>query len=111
MEHALARSSYLFTSESVSEGHPDKVCDRISDVVVDGHDPDTVRDLLQNRVDTTYERALRQVDILRNMASTAPAFGMIGTLIGLIIMLDGLQNSVFLSHRFRDIFGVPAPRC
>jgi len=27
--------SYLFTSESVSEGHPDKVCDRISDMVVD----------------------------------------------------------------------------
>ena len=29
------RSSYLFTSESVSEGHPDKVCDRISDEIVD----------------------------------------------------------------------------
>ena len=31
----MARKSYLFTSESVSEGHPDKVCDRISDEVVD----------------------------------------------------------------------------
>jgi len=31
----LSRSNYLFTSESVSEGHPDKVCDRISDAVVD----------------------------------------------------------------------------
>src|SRR5450631_3898163 len=29
------RTSYLFTSESVSEGHPDKVADRISDTVVD----------------------------------------------------------------------------
>ena len=29
------RSSFLFTSESVSEGHPDKVCDRISDAIVD----------------------------------------------------------------------------
>ncbi|HEX4768905.1 MAG TPA: S-adenosylmethionine synthetase N-terminal domain-containing protein, partial [Lichenihabitans sp.] len=29
------RPSYLFTSESVSEGHPDKVCDRISDEIVD----------------------------------------------------------------------------
>ena len=27
--------SYLFTSESVSEGHPDKVCDRVSDTVLD----------------------------------------------------------------------------
>ena len=29
------KKNYLFTSESVSEGHPDKVCDRISDMVVD----------------------------------------------------------------------------
>ena len=31
------KRSYLFTSESVSEGHPDKVCDRISDMVVDAY--------------------------------------------------------------------------
>ena len=31
----MARANYLFTSESVSEGHPDKVCDRISDEIVD----------------------------------------------------------------------------
>ena len=48
----MARKNYLFTSESVSEGHPDKVCDRISDEVVDafyregaaeGLDPWTIR--------------------------------------------------------------------
>ncbi|MEM6383356.1 MAG: methionine adenosyltransferase [Pseudomonadota bacterium] len=31
----MSRSSFVFTSESVSEGHPDKVCDRISDEIVD----------------------------------------------------------------------------
>ena len=31
----MSRTNYVFTSESVSEGHPDKVCDRISDAVVD----------------------------------------------------------------------------
>lgn len=31
----MSRKSYIFTSESVSEGHPDKVCDRISDAVLD----------------------------------------------------------------------------
>ena len=31
----MKKNNYLFTSESVSEGHPDKVCDRISDMVVD----------------------------------------------------------------------------
>ena len=48
----MMRKNYLFTSESVSEGHPDKVCDRISDEVVDlffregakaGIDPASVR--------------------------------------------------------------------
>ena len=33
----MPRSSYFFTSESVSEGHPDKVCDRISDTIVDAY--------------------------------------------------------------------------
>ena len=39
----MRNGSYLFTSESVSEGHPDKVCDRISDAIVDtflSHDPE-----------------------------------------------------------------------
>ncbi|MDH3669007.1 MAG: methionine adenosyltransferase [Paracoccaceae bacterium] len=39
----MSRQNYLFTSESVSEGHPDKVCDQISDAVVDlmiGRDPE-----------------------------------------------------------------------
>src|SRR6056297_356461 len=36
MEHDLmSRQNYTFTSESVSEGHPDKVCDRISDAILD----------------------------------------------------------------------------
>ncbi len=48
----MARKNYHFTSESVSEGHPDKVCDRISDEIVDliykearknGNDPWAVR--------------------------------------------------------------------
>ncbi|NMD07378.1 MAG: methionine adenosyltransferase [Phyllobacteriaceae bacterium] len=48
----MARKNYVFTSEAVSEGHPDKVCDRISDEVVDlffrealaqGMDPWSVR--------------------------------------------------------------------
>ena len=33
----MTEKKYLFTSESVSEGHPDKVCDRISDLVVDSY--------------------------------------------------------------------------
>ena len=31
----MTENEYIFTSESVSEGHPDKICDQISDAVVD----------------------------------------------------------------------------
>ncbi|MCK6516596.1 S-adenosylmethionine synthetase N-terminal domain-containing protein, partial [Myxococcota bacterium] len=33
----MALKNYLFTSESVSEGHPDKMCDQISDAVLDAY--------------------------------------------------------------------------
>ena len=35
MEQPMTRKKYLFTSESVSEGHPDKLCDRVSDAILD----------------------------------------------------------------------------
>ena len=35
MSRPMTRKSYVFTSESVSEGHPDKLCDRVSDAVLD----------------------------------------------------------------------------
>ena len=48
------RSSYLFTSESVSEGHPDKVCDRISDEIVDL----VYREAIKTKTDPWTVRAL-----------------------------------------------------
>ena len=42
----MSRASYHFTSESVSEGHPDKVCDRISDTIVDAY----IRAMPESRV-------------------------------------------------------------
>jgi chemotaxis protein MotA len=62
-------------------------------LVVDNNSPETVRELLENRIQSAYDRNIRQVDILRNMAGAAPAFGMMGTLIGLIIMLDSMGGS------------------
>ena len=59
----MARNNYLFTSESVSEGHPDKVSDRISDEIVDlffkeakksGMDPAQVRVAAETLTTTNY---------------------------------------------------------
>ena len=37
-DHSLSEEgAFMFTSESVGEGHPDKICDQISDAVLDAH--------------------------------------------------------------------------
>ncbi|MDE6773412.1 MAG: methionine adenosyltransferase, partial [Treponemataceae bacterium] len=44
MSAVLSNNHYLFTSESVGEGHPDKLCDQISDAILDAclaHDPES----------------------------------------------------------------------
>jgi chemotaxis protein MotA len=61
-------------------------------LVVDGHRPADVREMMGNLVESEYFRRASRVVVLRNMASTAPAFGMVGTLVGLVIMLDGLAR-------------------
>jgi len=58
------------------------------EMVVSGYSGDEVRDIMTNLIETTFGRNTVQVNILRFLASTSPAFGMIGTLIGLVIMLD-----------------------
>ena len=55
----MKNNNYLFTSESVSEGHPDKVCDRISDMVVDSYlDKDPVSRVACETLTTTNKVVL-----------------------------------------------------
>ncbi|MFN3075540.1 MAG: motility protein A [Alphaproteobacteria bacterium] len=58
------------------------------DLVISGYTGQEVREILANTVETTYQRAAMPADILRAMGGNAPAFGLLGTLVGLIIMLD-----------------------
>ncbi len=60
------------------------------EMVISGYTGEEVREILTNAIESTFGRNTVQVDILRNMGGAAPAFGMIGTLVGLIIMLDNL---------------------
>ncbi len=62
------------------------------DLVVTGYTGQEVREVMANTVETTFERNTVPSEILRNMGATSPAFGMIGTLVGLIIMLDNMGD-------------------
>ena len=60
------------------------------DLVISGYTGNEVQEIMQNTTDTTFGRNTVQVNILKDMAANAPAFGMIGTLVGLVIMLDNM---------------------
>ncbi len=60
------------------------------DLVVSGYTGAEVRDCLDNTIETTFGRNTVLVDIIKKMGASAPAFGMIGTLVGLIIMLGSM---------------------
>ncbi|MDH5773228.1 MAG: MotA/TolQ/ExbB proton channel family protein, partial [Rhodospirillaceae bacterium] len=58
------------------------------EMVVSGYSGADVREILTNQIESTFGRNTVQVSILKAMSGTSPAFGMIGTLVGLVIMLD-----------------------
>ena len=60
------------------------------DMVISGYDGNEVREIMNNTIETSFGRNTVLVDIIKKMGAAAPAFGMIGTLVGLIIMLDNL---------------------
>ena len=60
------------------------------ELVISGYSGDEVRSMLSAASTGAFQRAMVQADILKNMAAAAPAFGMIGTLVGLIVMLQSL---------------------
>ncbi len=62
------------------------------ELLLTGYNGDEVSEALENVVVTSYERDMIGVNILKNMAAAAPAFGMIGTLVGLVIMLDNMGS-------------------
>jgi chemotaxis protein MotA len=62
------------------------------EVVISGYTGQEVREILTNAIETSYGRNLVQVSILKAMGSASPAFGMVGTLVGLVIMLDKMGD-------------------
>lgn len=61
------------------------------DLVVTGYEPEVIRTMMNTAVEADFERSCAPATVLRNMASTAPAFGMVGTLVGMVIMLQNIQ--------------------
>ncbi len=59
-----------------------------------GYDSKEIRYLISNRIEADFSRRTQSAKVLHTMASYSPAFGMVGTIIGLIIMLDNMDGDI-----------------
>ena len=101
----------LFTSESVTEGHPDKVCDRISDAVLDeilAHDPDarvaceccaaTGMVMVFGEITTTHIYDIREIvkEAVRDIGYTDPSMGFSADGIAILSTLNKQSQDIAL---------------
>ena len=89
---ALARKEGLLALEEKLDSVEDPYMVKGLRLVVDGFPPEVVRDILSSDLYAMQERHSCGKAILDKMGEVAPAFGMIGTLIGLVTMLKNLSD-------------------
>ena len=85
-----ARASGLLALEEADI--PDEFFRKAVNLVVDGHDPEVVRQILSKDLDLTLKRHRDGQAIFKAIGDAAPAMGMIGTLIGLVQMLGSMND-------------------
>ncbi len=64
------------------------------DMVISNYDPEDVRGMMETAANAAYERSTIPSRVLMAMAGHAPAFGMVGTLVGMVIMLGDLDGDM-----------------
>ncbi len=88
----IARREGLLALEEAVESINDKFLQKGVMLIVDGTDPELVKNILETEIAFLEERHGEGKSIFDTMGSLSPAFGMIGTLIGLVAMLKQLDN-------------------
>ena len=89
----IARKNGLLALEEKPNEQTDPFFKQAIMLIVDANDPDRVRSILENDIEQTSARHQEVVAMYERGSNAAPAFGMIGTLIGLINMLKGLDGA------------------
>lgn len=78
--------------ESAKAVKSDKILRFGIELVVSGYTGQEVREIMTNMIESSFGRNTVLVSILKAMGAAAPAFGMVGTLVGLVIMLDNMAD-------------------
>lgn len=88
----IARREGILALESHANETDDEFLGKSIQLAIDGTAPELIRDILTTEVAFMEDRHSRGQAILTSMGASAPAFGMIGTLIGLVQMLAGMED-------------------
>ena len=89
----IARKNGLLALEEKANEQTDPFFKQAIMLIVDANDPDRVRSILENDIEQPSARHQEVVAMYERGSNAAPAFGMIGTLIGLINMLKTLDGA------------------
>ena len=87
----VARRDGILALEGVTEELQDDFLVRGIQLAVDGTDPELIEQIMNTELETLAERHATGQKLFEVMTKYAPAWGMIGTVIGLILMLKGLK--------------------
>lgn len=88
----VARREGILAIENEAEKLKDEFMKKGLLLAVDGLEPETIQNILESELDSLEERHGKGQKVMKAMGAYAPAFGMIGTLIGLIKMLQTLDD-------------------
>lgn len=86
------RGLLALENEIKSVPHNDPMLKYCMELVVTNHAPAELKTMMLTAVESDFEHKTAPVSVLRNMGASAPSFGMIGTLVGLIAILNSLGS-------------------
>lgn len=90
----IARKEGLLSLEEKSEDIENEFLNKGIRLIVDGTDPDLVKDILENELYHKDERDKKNIRFWQDLSACAPAWGMVGTLLGLINMMKDMGTDV-----------------
>ena len=88
----VARKEGLLSLEEAAGDLDDQFMKKGILLIVDGTDPELVRSILETELDSIEDRHKSKIGFWETCASMGPAWGMIGTLVGLVIMLQHMSD-------------------
>ena len=87
-----ARRDGILSLEDTARGLDDEFIVSGIQMVVDGNDPELIEQILESELDAMADRHMTGKALFDALGKYAPAFGMIGTLIGLVVMLQNMDD-------------------